>query len=158
MKRVLQFLAEYIDPNVVERKIWPINNAFLEIYESDRPVAHHITNISNVNFNPLPTVERKASLPGVLATDQAKIYWERLKQKKFVDGRFMLAQSTTRQQAAYIAEAFAEKLEIKAKWKTFQDFWGIKNLAQEIYQMKQIGKLPSRSKEIDAIFKDESTT
>ena len=126
----------------------------VEIYESDRPVVHHMTNISNVNFNPLPTAERKASLPGVLATDQAKIYWERLKQKKFVDGRFMLAQSTTRQQAAYIAEAFAEKLEIKAKWKTFQEFWNIKNLAQEIYKMKQIGKLPSRSKEIDAIFED----
>lgn len=28
MKRVLQFLAEYIDPDIVERKIWPINNAF----------------------------------------------------------------------------------------------------------------------------------
>ena len=100
------------------------------------------------------TKERIATIAGVLSTEQAMKYWERLKLKKFVDNRCMLAQSTTRQQASYIAESFALKLGIKAKWKTFQDFWGIKNLAQEKHQMTQIGKLPSRSNEIDEIFAD----
>jgi len=126
----------------------------VEIYEPGRPVMHNITNISNVNMN-LPQIEEKsAPLPDVLATDQAKKYWEQLKQKKFVDGRYMLLKSTTRQQAAYIADLFSEKLEITTKWKTFQDFWNIKYLAQERYQMTQIGKLPSRSHDIKDIFDD----
>ena len=126
----------------------------VEVYEPGRPVARYITNISNVNTNSPQVTEKSVPLQDILATKQAIQYWEQLKSKNFVDGHYMLLKDTTRQQAAYIADAFSEKLGIKAKWKTFQEFWNIKNLAQEIYQMKQIGKLPSRAKEIDAIFED----
>jgi len=93
-------------------------------------------------------------LTGKMASEQAVKYWKRLIQQKFVDQHFMLHDSTTRQQAMYIAELFAEKLALKAKWKTFEDFWGINNLAQEKNKSIETGKLPSRSNDIDKIFED----
>lgn len=91
---------------------------------------------------------------GPLATEQAMKYWERLKEQNFVDKRLMLLESTTRQQAMYIAELFAEKMGITTKWKTFEDLWGINNLAQEKQKCTDLGKLPARSDVIDEIFKD----
>lgn len=93
-------------------------------------------------------------LSGILASEEAMKYWQRLKEHKFVDHKFKLLKETTRQQAMYIAEAFAEKLKMTTIWKPFQDFWGIKNLAQEKWKFQQIGTMPSRYKEIDEIFKD----
>ena len=61
---------------------------------------------------------------------------------------------TTRKQAMYIAELFADRLGIKSKWKTFEQQWGISNLAQEKWDMQETGSTPSRSKEIDKIFED----
>lgn len=95
-----------------------------------------------------------STLTGALATEQAMKYWKRLRQQKFVDQHYMLLETTTRQQVMYIAETFAEKLELKTKWKTFEDFWGINNLAQEKNKSIELGKLPARSNVIDKIFED----
>lgn len=97
---------------------------------------------------------KNGALTGPLATEQAMKYWERLKEQNFVDKRLMLLESTTRQQAMYIAELFAEKMGITTKWKTFEDLWGINNLAQEKQKCTDLGKLPARSDVIDEIFKD----
>jgi len=98
--------------------------------------------------------ESTTRLTGVLASELAMKYWKRLRQQKFVDQHYMLLDSTTRQQAMYIAEAFAEKLGLKTKWKSFEDFWGINNLAQEKNKCIELGKLPARSNVIDKIFED----
>ena len=89
-----------------------------------------------------------------LETDEAKKYWQRLEKAGFVDANCKLTRMTTRKQAMYIAELFAEKLNIKTKWKTFEQLWGISNLAQEKWDMQETGSKPSRSKEIDKIFED----
>lgn len=94
------------------------------------------------------------SLPNELATDQAMIFWQLLVEKGFVDNNYHLLNTTTRQQAMYIAEAFAEKLKIRNKWKVFEDFWGRSNLAQEKWTLQQTGAMPNRYQEIDAIFED----
>ena len=94
------------------------------------------------------------ALTGPLATEKAMKYWKRLMEQGFVDNRFMLLPTTTRQQAMYIAEPFAEKLGLKSKWKPFEDFWGIKNLAQEKWNFQQTAVLPLRHKDIDKIFED----
>lgn len=91
---------------------------------------------------------------GALASEQAARYWHGLQEAGFVDGSCRLLSATTRKQAMYIAESFAEKLGIKSKWKTFERFWGISNLAQEKWDFQQTGASPSRSKEIDQIFRD----
>lgn len=89
-----------------------------------------------------------------LETDEAKKYWLRLEEAGFTDANCALMPETTRKQAMYIAELFAEKLGIKSKWKTFEQLWGISNLAQEKWDMQETGGTPSRSKEIDKIFDD----
>lgn len=104
----------------------------------------------------VPSTEQPAPAPlgGVLASEQAARYWHGLQEAGFVDGSCRLLSATTRKQAMYIAESFAEKLGIKSKWKTFERFWGISNLAQEKWDFQQTGASPSRSKEIDQIFRD----
>ena len=89
-----------------------------------------------------------------LHTKVANKYWTRLQISGFVDDEQQLTPETTRKQAMLIAEAFAEKIGIKSKWKTFEHLWGISNLAQEKWDFQQTGTLPSRSKEIDRIFED----
>lgn len=89
-----------------------------------------------------------------LETDEAVKYWQRLQKAGIVDEHYRLAPTTTRKQAMYIAELFAEKLGIKSKWKTFEQLWGISNLAQEKWDMQETGSMPSRSIEIDKIFSD----
>ncbi len=91
---------------------------------------------------------------GVLASDEAMPYWERLQKAGFVDSYCKLLPGTTRKQAMYIAEVFADRLGIKSKWKTFERLWGISNLAQEKWDMQETGVTPSRSSEIDRIFKE----
>ena len=43
-------------------------------------------------------------------------------------------------------------LKPKSKWKLFQDFWQINNLAQEKWTMQETGKIPLRAGDIDEIF------
>jgi len=98
--------------------------------------------------------ENEEKLTGVLASEEAMRYWKLLQEAGFVDERCQLRPETTRKQAMYIAEVFAERLGIGSKWKTFERLWGISNLAQEKWDFQQTGTLPSRSKEIDRIFED----
>ena len=91
---------------------------------------------------------------GELFSDEAMKYWQRLQDAGFVDAEYKLMPKTTRQQAMYIAEAFADRLGLKTKWKPFQDLWGINNLAQEKNKFLETGKSPSCSKQIDKIFAD----
>lgn len=96
----------------------------------------------------------KKELPDCLLTEKAMKYWAKLQNEKFVDANYQLLPETTRKQAMYIAEAFAEKLGIQSKWKTFEQLWCISNLAQEKWDFQQTGTSPTRSKEIDKIFED----
>ena len=93
-------------------------------------------------------------LPDVLATGLAMKYWRRLQQAGFVDEHDQLSPATTRKQAMYIADVFSDKLQMRSKWKPFQELWHINNLAQEKWEMQETGKSPSRSEEIDAVFSD----
>ena len=94
------------------------------------------------------------NLQDKLASDEAKKYWQRLIDYGFVDDDYQLLPETTRKQAMYIAEAFAEKMRMTSKWKPFERLWGIKNLAQEKWDFQQTGTFPTRYKEIDKIFAD----
>ena len=99
------------------------------------------------------TARQTTPLPECLATAAAKVYWQRLKDAGFVDENCMLLSTTSRQQAWVIAEMFAERVKKdNMKWKLFQDFWNIRNLAQERNYSKASGLLPPRYNEIVMIF------
>ena len=98
---------------------------------------------------------KKGELPPELRTQEAMKYWDQLEEAGFTDSNKQLCPTTSRQQAWYIAELFAEKLNLKnSKWKVFQDLWSMKNLAQEKQRAQERGLLPKFHKEIDAIFDD----
>ena len=111
-----------------------------------------IQTIGMLSIEWLEAKDCQNGLTGKLASEEAMKYWKRLQTAGFVDGNCQLMKETTRKQAMYIAELFAEKLGIKSKWKTFEQLWGISNLAQEKWDMLETGSSPSRSKEIDKIF------
>ena len=96
----------------------------------------------------------EGSLPDVLATGVAMKYWKRLQPSGFIDEHYQLKTDTTRKQAMYIADLFSDKLQMRSKWKPFQNLWHINNLAQEKWDMQETGKVPTRSEEIDRIFED----
>jgi len=123
-------------------------NVYLSVDKAQVNVA------DRVRKNDVSLPENEEKLSGVLASEEAMRYWKRLQEAGFVDERCQLKQDTTRKQAMYIAEVFAERLGIGSKWKTFERLWGISNLAQEKWDFQQTGTLPSRSKEIDRIFED----
>ena len=87
-----------------------------------------------------------------LFSAEAQVLWQRLREAGFIvaDG-YALAEGISANQAAYIADRMAERLQIKKKWKLFQQLWGIANLAQLAGTWQQTGKLPPRSSEIDKL-------
>ena len=90
----------------------------------------------------------------VLFTAEAQVLWQRLRDAGFIvaDG-YALAEGISANQAAYIADRMAEKLQIKKKWKLFQQLWGISNLAQLAGSWQQTGKLPPDARRIDDLLK-----
>ncbi|MBQ9295084.1 MAG: hypothetical protein IJ219_09215 [Bacteroidaceae bacterium] len=96
----------------------------------------------------------KSSLPECLKTPEAEAIWERLRKAGFIvkDG-YGVEEGISNNQAAYIASCMADKLKIKNKWKTFEQLWNLKNLAQLAGTWKDTGKLPARYKEIDDLCK-----
>ena len=98
--------------------------------------------------------EDSSLLPDVLATGMAMKYWKRLQKAGFVDEHYQLSPTTTRKKAMYIADVFSDKLQMRSKWKPFQELWHINKLAQEKWEMQETGKSPARSEEIDKIFED----
>ena len=92
-----------------------------------------------------------ADLAELFSAD-AQVLWQRLRDAGFIvaDG-YALAEGISANQAAYIADRMAERLQIKKKWKLFQQLWGIANLAQLAGTWQQTGKLPPRSSEIDKL-------
>ena len=100
----------------------------------------------------LEAAAKKYVMPSVLLTEKAQVYWKRLRKAGFIvaDG-YALAEGVSANQAAYIADCMAEKLNITKKWKVFQDLWGLKNMAQLAKGWQDYGKLPPRCNEIGCL-------
>lgn len=98
--------------------------------------------------------DANASVPECLATPEAEELWQRLRQAGFIqEGGYGLSNGVSANQATYIASCMAERLGITARWKYFQELWGIKNMAQMAGAWQQTGKLPPRAKDIDRALK-----
>ena len=87
-------------------------------------------------LTPSPTGEgerpRDGELPEVLATDEAMILWQKAQQAGYVDDRYQPLLSRT--QSALLADAMAERLGIKEKWKVFGELWHRKNMYNDYYR------------------------
>ena len=72
------------------------------------------------------SAEASKSLPEVLATDEAMALWQKAQRAGYVDEHYQPLLSRT--QAALLADAMAERLGIKEKWKVYGDLWKRNNM------------------------------
>ena len=78
--------------------------------------------------NPLQK-EREPRLPEVLATEEAMEIWKKVQGAGYVDANYQPLLSRT--QSALLANAIAERLGIREKWKTFETLWNRKNIRSD---------------------------
>ena len=69
------------------------------------------------------------SLPEVLGTDKAMELWRKAQQAGYVDEHYQPLLSRT--QSALLADAMAERLGIKEKWKVFESLWNRKYMRSD---------------------------
>ena len=75
------------------------------------------------------SAEALKKLPDVLATDKAMALWEKAQAAGWIDGNYQPLISRT--QAALLADAMAERLGIKEKWKVFEGLWNRKYMRSD---------------------------
>ena len=75
--------------------------------------------------------EMSKSLPDELATDEAMVLWRKAQRAGYVNEHYQPLLSRT--QAALLADAMAERLGIKEKWKVFEALWHRRNMHKDFY-------------------------
>ena len=100
----------------------------------------HVETQINVGTRPHPlpigrgvdTFKGKRNLPEALSTEEAMALWEKVQRAGYVDANFQPLISRT--QSALLADAMAERLGIREKWKVFETLWNRKNMYKDYYQ------------------------
>jgi hypothetical protein len=128
--------------------------AKLEVPEDIMELLNHFDDEQIAEPSQVSTTGNVTEDMSVLFTAEAQVLWQRLRDAGFIvaDG-YTLAEGISANQAAYIADRMAERLQIKKKWKLFQQLWSISNLAQLAGSWQQTGKLPPDARRIDDLLK-----
>ena len=130
---VLKMLNELLEQQ--HRTGHPNNGSKIEIvYVASG--AQHVENQINIGKTlPSPPCVGKekgtGELPDELATDEAMVLWRKAQQAGYVDEHYQPLFSRT--QAALLADAMAERLDIKEKWKVFEALWHRRNMHKDFY-------------------------
>jgi hypothetical protein len=114
----------------------------LNIFESGSQHVDHIENQyigANTKPTPIPSQGQptpipsqrggEPRLPEVLATEEAVEIWKKVQGAGYVDAHYQPLLSRT--QSALLADAIAERLGIREKWKTFETLWNRKNIRSD---------------------------
>ena len=91
------------------------------------------------------------NLPPQLSTDQAMALWEKVQDAGYVDDNFQPLISRT--QSALLADAMAERLGIKEKWKVFEALWNRKNMYRDYYKALNLQQSLAFQDEIKKLFR-----
>ena len=97
------------------------------------------------------SLKRGGKLPEVLATDEAMALWEKAREAGYVDDNYQPLISRT--QAALLADAMAERLGIKEKWKVFEGMWNRKYMYRDYYEALNQKKSLEFQDEIKMLFR-----
>ena len=99
----------------------------------------HVDHVDTQNFYgdacPKPQKEKEKgkedtpTLPPSLCTEQAMVLWQKAQDAGYVDANYQPLISRT--QAALLADAIAERLGIKEKWKVFEGLWNRKYMRSD---------------------------
>ena len=71
-------------------------------------------------------------LPPSLSTDEAMVIWKKAQDAGWIDDNYQPTISRT--QAALLADAMAERLGIREKWKVFETLWNRTKMYKDYYQ------------------------
>jgi hypothetical protein len=103
--------------------------------------------------HPLPKGREKGSgnLPEVLATNEAMALWKKVEKAGYVDADYQPLLSRT--QSALLADAMAERLGIREKWKVFEALWNRKNMYRDYYKALNLQQSLAFQDEIKKLFR-----
>ena len=102
--------------------------------------------------HPLPKGREKGSgnLPEVLATNEAMALWKKVEKAGYVDADYQPLLSRT--QSALLADAMAERLGIREKWKVFEALWNRNNMYRDYYKALNLQQSLTFQDEIKKLF------
>ena len=123
------------------------------------PGSQYVDKQINIGAYPQPlpkgkgvdSTEASKSLPEVLATDKAMVLWRKAQQAGYVDDYYQPLLSRT--QSALLADAMAERLGIKEKWKVFEALWNRKNMYRDYYKSLNLQQSLAFQDKIKKIFR-----
>jgi hypothetical protein len=100
----------------------------------------HVETQINIETLPQPlpigrggdTTKGERNLPEALSTEEAMALWEKVQKAGYMDANYQPLISRT--QAALLADAMAERLGIREKWKVFETLWNRKNMYRDYYK------------------------
>ena len=103
------------------------------------PGGQHVETQINVETRPHPlpvgrgeTPTAETALPEALSTEKAMALWEKVRKAGYVNANYQPLISRT--QSALLADAMAERLGIREKWKVFEALWNRKNMYRDYYE------------------------
>lgn len=107
------------------------------------------------DFNGREKAKERPALPDVLCTDEAMALWRKAQEAGYVDENYQPLISRT--QSALLADAMAERLGIRNKWKTFESIWNRTKMYKDYYEaVEQKQYLPFLDK-LKQIFPKDGT-
>ena len=100
----------------------------------------HVETQINIETHPRPlpigrgvdTFKGKRNLPEALSTEAAMVLWKKAQKAGWVDANYQPLISRT--QAALLADAMAERLGIREKWKVFETLWNRTKMYKDYYE------------------------
>jgi len=104
-----------------------------------KPGSQHVDHVDNQNFygdkwaeRPKADKSNLPALPEALSTKKAMALWEKVQKVGYVNANYQPQISRT--QAALLADAMAERLGIREKWKVFEALWNRKYMYKDYYR------------------------
>lgn len=120
--------------------------------------AQHVGTIQTQNVyndkqqeSTLPPPDSPPTLPEALSTPEAMVLWEKAQRAGYVDANFQ--PKISRSQAALLADAMAERLGIRNKWKVFEGLWNRKNMYRDYYKALNLVQSLAFQDEIKKLFR-----
>ena len=120
--------------------------------------AQHVGNIQTQNVyndkqqeSTPPPPDSSPTLPEALSTPEAMVLWEKAQRAGYVDANFQ--PKISRSQAALLADAMAERLGIRNKWKVFEGLWNRKNMYRDYYKALNLVQSLAFQDEIKKLFR-----
>ena len=95
--------------------------------------------------------DERELLPERLRTKDAMVLWKKAQDAGYVDANYQPLISRT--QAALLADAMAERLGIKEKWKVFEGLWNRKNMYRDYYKALNLQRSLAFQDEIKKLFR-----